>query len=104
MIVFHHADQRIPDRGVLPPPRTWDYVTRYRRPDGSFWAQSDQDLALCTCGNRHTCRLSGNVHAVAADGTVTPSYVCPVTGCSFHEWVQLDGWDAAHVYKIKEIS
>jgi hypothetical protein len=31
-------------------------------------------------------------HDVADDGTVTPSLVCPVEGCNFHEFVRLDGW------------
>lgn len=33
-------------------------------------------------------------HTVADDGTVTPSLVCSVTGCKFHEFVKLDGWKA----------
>lgn len=31
-------------------------------------------------------------HAIADDGTVTPSVVCPIEGCGFHEWVKLEGW------------
>ena len=31
-------------------------------------------------------------HAIAADGTVSPSLICPYDGCSFHEWVRLEGW------------
>lgn len=31
-------------------------------------------------------------HAIAEDGTVTPSVVCPIEGCGFHEWVKLEGW------------
>lgn len=59
-------------------------------------------LAECCCPNGHggTLRSAdfagrpGN-HRVAADGTVTPSYVCPGDGCSFHEWVKLEDWVAA---------
>lgn len=49
-------------------------------------------FALATCANRHECALSPQVHSVAADGTVHPSYVCPVDGCGFHEFVRLEGW------------
>jgi hypothetical protein len=38
--------------------------------------------------------LRSSVHAVADDGTVTPSYVCPYPPCAFHEWVRLEGWPA----------
>ena len=31
-------------------------------------------------------------HDVAADGTVTPSLVCPHSVCGFHEYVRLVGW------------
>ena len=103
MVILHRADQRIPDHGVLPPKLTWDYATRYRKPDGLFWAESDQDIAMCTCGYGHTCRMTARVHAVAVDGTVTPSYVCPVTGCTFHVMVRLEEWDPVHKYEIKEI-
>ncbi|MBU2118771.1 MAG: hypothetical protein KJ954_14380 [Alphaproteobacteria bacterium] len=40
------------------------------------------------CGNYGS--LSG--HSIAADGTVTPSVVCTVPGCGFHEWIKLEGW------------
>lgn len=33
-------------------------------------------------------------HDIAADGTVTPSIVCPGhrQGCTWHVWGRLDGW------------
>ncbi len=34
-------------------------------------------------------------HVVAANGTVSPSLVCPATTCGFHEFVMLSGWKAA---------
>lgn len=34
-------------------------------------------------------------HSIASDGTVTPSVVCPVIGCDFHEYVRLEGWESA---------
>lgn len=103
MINFARADQRIPDNGILPPPLTWDYAPRVLRADGSYVCQSDRDIALCTCGNGHTCRLVSTVHAVTADGTVSPSYVCPATGCSFHQFVRLVDWDPGHVYEVKQL-
>lgn len=33
-------------------------------------------------------------HDIAADGTVTPSVVCPTEGCTFHEMVKLEGFQA----------
>lgn len=32
-------------------------------------------------------------HSVAADGTISPSLVCPYTPCDFHEWGRLEGWE-----------
>lgn len=49
-----------------------------------------QPTALACCVNGHIASLSG--HDIAADGTVTPSLVCPEDGCIFHEFVQLDNW------------
>jgi hypothetical protein len=31
-------------------------------------------------------------HAIAADGTLTPSVVCPYEYCTWHEYVRLGGW------------
>lgn len=31
-------------------------------------------------------------HEIRADGTVTPSLVCPFDDCDFHAWVKLEGW------------
>jgi hypothetical protein len=103
VIIFRRSDQRIPDNGVLPPPCTWDYAKRFQKPDGSYWADSGLDIAMCTCGYGHTCRMSARVHRVAADGTVMPSYTCPSTSCSFHRMVRLEGWDPAHVYEIRGV-
>jgi hypothetical protein len=89
----HHADN--------PKPLTWDYCQRLKKDGGAHWAcQSEHDLALCTCAHGHTTRMTGTVHQVATDGTVTPSYVCPVQGCTFHDWVRLVGFDGKHVYDV----
>lgn len=46
--------------------------------------------ASATCVNGHTCTLTE--HEIADDGTVTPSLVCPYEGCTWHEFVKLEGW------------
>ncbi len=42
------------------------------------------------CGKAST--MSTRIHSVTADGTVTPSYVCPHTPCPFHKYVRLADW------------
>lgn len=81
--------------GRAPAPLTWDYVIRPSRK--LPW---ELDIALSTCGNGHTCRMVSNVHTVAADGTITPSYQCPC--CSFHVMAKFEGWDPNHVYEYDE--
>ncbi len=58
------------------------------------WAKAKmadgQPTALACCAKGHIASLSD--HDIAADGAVTPSLVCPEEGCTFHEFVQLDGW------------
>lgn len=36
--------------------------------------------------------LSRKVHLVGRNGVVGPSYVCPQSNCTFHEFIQLDQW------------
>jgi hypothetical protein len=103
VIVFTHAHQSNHIDEPPPAPLTWDYAKRLRYSDGRWACRSGDDLAECTCHFGHTTRLSGAIHAVAADGTVTPSYVCPVGGCTFHEWVRLDGWDPGHVFEVVDV-
>lgn len=40
------------------------------------------------CGKSASLRM----HDIAPDGKVTPSLVCPYEPCTFHDYVQLDGW------------
>lgn len=78
--------------GVGGGPLTWRPIVRHRDRPAPF----AQDLALVTCPNGHEATLSGRVHAVATDGTVSPSYVCPYgrvgEPCSFHNFIKLEGW------------
>lgn len=87
MIAFTRHDQRVPDHGELPPPMTWGPPSCTTV--GTPW---EHDLALVTCARQHTCRITARVHSIAPDGTLRPSYVCPVTGCDFHAFVRLEGW------------
>lgn len=68
-----------------PPPSTWDYLDP--------WSGGKRDLAMVTCPNDHTTRLTAAVHAIDHEGRVSPSYVCTVSGCGFHDHVVLEGWN-----------
>lgn len=48
--------------------------------------------AELTCSNGHSVSLRG--HRVAADGRVSPSVICLTPGCSFHDFVRLEGWSS----------
>lgn len=75
--------------GVGGGPLTWRPIVPHPERPATF----AHDIALVTCANGHECVLSAKVHAVAPDGTVSPSDVCPAQGCGFHEFVRLDGWE-----------
>lgn len=72
-----------------PAPLSWDYVTCEC---GKSPCPFADDMALVTCSRGHTSRMTARVHSVAPDGVVSPSYVCPIDGCTFHDFVKLDGW------------
>ena len=45
-------------------------------------------MLLCPkCG-----KAAGLSHAIADDGTVSPSVVCPYDGCDFHEFIRIMDW------------
>ena len=76
-----------------PPPRTpatWDYP--HASDDSAVQRIMRDDLVYVTCPNGHSLRAVSTVHKVAHDGALSPSYVCTATGCTFHEWVKLEGW------------
>lgn len=60
-------------------PLTWTLLRM-----GSRWS------AMAVCPNGHEGSLDD--HAIAEDGVVTPSVVCPEKKCGFHDYVQLEGW------------
>lgn len=64
------------------PPLSWDYLDA--RPE---------DLAIITCDRGHVSRMVSRVHRIAADGRVSPSYVCPIPGCRFHAFIRLVGYE-----------
>lgn len=65
----------------LLPKSTWK---RAAKSDGTLTAM----IACPECGREGS--LSD--HSIGPDGIVTPSVVCGYFGCSFHDWVKLEGW------------
>lgn len=63
-------------------------------PSLTWWrfAPNSYGHAYCCCSKGHVTLLSKKNHTVSASGVVSPSYVCPVDGCTFHEFVTLEGW------------
>lgn len=51
--------------------------------------------ASMTCPNGHGLTLGG--HTVATDGFVSPSVICPVRGCHFHEFIRLERWSFGEI-------
>ena len=51
---------------------------------------SDGLTATFTCPNGHMGSLSD--HEILSDGSVHPSVLCTVDGCTFHEFIKLEGW------------
>lgn len=47
--------------------------------------------ATLVCPKGHACWL--RIHHIAADGSVSPSAVCPIAGCGFHDFIKLLDWD-----------
>ena len=66
-----------------------DQPYEWRPPQGLCWWLW-RGLVMLQCPNGHSCHLP---HAVNASGVVTPSAVCPVAGCGFHEHLRLTDWD-----------
>ena len=61
-----------------------------------FWLQPRKlwyPLAITACSNGHLASVSPQIHLIAEDGSLSPSYVCPRKDCGFHEFVRLDSWN-----------
>ena len=58
---------------------------------GPLWHPAQLDgkrTAMVSCSNRHVAYLAS--HAIADDGTVSPSLQCP--DCEWHVRAKLVGW------------
>lgn len=56
-----------------------------------------KQLILLTCPNcKGLCTLHNgdDYHAIAADGVVTPSVICPHDSCDYHEFIRLLDWES----------
>lgn len=69
-----------------PPPMTWKAC--HPRTRATFKAEM-------TCASGHAVSLRG--HSISADGVVSPSVVCLVDGCDFHDFVRLEGWTSGAI-------
>lgn len=78
MVIFRHGEPGWPPD--KPEPGTWWHVH-----SSAGWSA----MIVCPkCGGEAPLD-----HDIAADGTITPSLVCPYDPCDFHEWGRLDGWE-----------
>jgi hypothetical protein len=71
-------------------------------PPPGFWKECSgatvyRFKAELTCPFGHGMTLKG--HEVEENGSVSPSVVCPIRGCEFHEFVVLAGWRHGRVKK-----
>ncbi len=73
-------------------PCTWNYLVD---------RTNEQISASIVCPNGHYGIITD--HKIADDGTVSPSVVCSVPSCNFHDHVILKSWDPNLVkQKMKE--
>lgn len=75
---------------MTPYPRNFEKVSK----PGTWglWEWSaDKTFVSFTCP---LCAKLGILddHTIDDDGSVYPSVECPTEGCSFHEFIQLEGW------------
>lgn len=63
-------------------------------PAPSWWPLDPErcggDAALVKCVNGHVTSLNQDIHRVAEDGTVSPSYVCTIGDCNWHVFIRLE--------------
>jgi len=67
-------------------------------PRGSWWVAGNDHVSVkCPlCGGCASLkRPNGEGHDIGADGTVSPSIVCPYTPCAWHVWGKLEDWAPA---------
>jgi len=67
-----------------PTPHTWYPVP---------WSTGKSAVINCPqCGKSARLGQGADGHAIADDGTVTPSLICPHAPCPFHDHCRLEGW------------
>ena len=64
------------------PPLSWTWW---------IWLDTKELVPVMRCTGGHMFLIRDN-HTIAADGSVSPSMVCPNPPCPYHEFIQLDGW------------
>lgn len=80
------------------------HLSRCQFPPGrGQWSLCPDGIAVLRCGG--TCNaLIGvrlPVHTIRPDGTVIPSFVCPL--CGWHVFITLDGYGVAMANKIEGV-
>lgn len=66
------------------PPLSWDYW---------LWGTGPFiKTALVSCDQGHVGTASPQIHSIADDGMLSPSWVCPHKGCTWHVFARLVGW------------
>lgn len=53
-------------------------------------------LLMFRCPKEHDLHLP---HEIAPDGSASPSLLCPVEACGFHDMVRLEGWNGGQRHK-----
>lgn len=79
---------------VAAPPRRC--ILADRHVPGGGWHHVVLDGRATVVAYCPKCGVEGYLddHRIAADGTVSPSVVCPREGCGFHDNVSLEGYEA----------
>ena len=57
-----------------------------------LWKTPTSDVVMVCCPKCKRLIHLSEEHEISADGTVTPSCVCPTGYCDFHAQVKLAGW------------
>lgn len=85
MIELQHAAK---DSAGRLPALSWDYW---------LWGATEPftRTAIVCCDKGHVGTANPTIHSISADGTLSPSWVCPFKGCTWHVFAQLVGWNAA---------
>jgi len=83
MVVLRHVEK---GGFASIPPLSWDYW---------LWGIGPFVKTVIVCCDRgHVGTASPAIHSIAADGTLSPSWVCPFKGCTWHEFARLEGWES----------